>query len=51
MRALRKGQAGMFAFRDGIVGAARRRACLRCRTVRSDEAMTLLQNHFAIAKS
>ena len=37
MRALRKGQAGMFALQGGIVGEARtRRARLRSRTVRSD---------------
>ena len=38
MRALRKGQAGMFALQGGVVGEARtrRRACLRSRTLRSD---------------
>ena len=37
MRALRKGQARMFAIQGGIVGEAEdRRACLRCRTMRSD---------------
>ena len=35
MRALRKGQARMFAIQGGIVGEDRR-ACLRCGTVHSD---------------
>ena len=51
MRALRKGQAGIFALQDGIVGEARVERAFGLGPCALTEVMALLQNRLANAEA